>query len=133
MGAVLFFCCGFKLEKDPIALTQTEVKKAPAPDEEKKVREVPVSPSFRSVGSMDRFMTKSSISTERQPVVIQKARILKPVSGVPETGPEKATGKPSEGDLLDELMLDDSESEEGSEEVSTPFRKQSSGTLPGKK
>ncbi|HNV87264.1 MAG TPA: hypothetical protein PKL97_09940 [Candidatus Omnitrophota bacterium] len=109
-----FLFCGFKLEKDPIELTRSELKKAPSPDEEKKIPEVPVSPSFRSVGSLDRFMTKSSITPEKKTVAQNKA-VSKVVKTVPKTvsgkPPGVVTGKASEEDFLGDLMLDEAESD----------------------
>lgn len=112
-GITLFFW-GFKLEKDPIQMTQTEVKKAPAPDEAPKVREVPVSPSFTSVGSMDKFMTRSSVSAEKKAVASVKT-VLKPaVSGMKpsvsaQPSPAKVSPKTAEDAAMDELMMEDSE------------------------
>jgi len=108
-GALIFVCCGFKLEKDPIALTQTEAKKAPTPEEQKKVKEVPVSPSFTTVGSMDKFMVKSPVSAERKTVpaktVMPKAKSPVPAPGL--SAKEVSKGKASE--VMGELMMDDFE------------------------
>lgn len=116
-GAVIFACCGFKLEKDPIALTQTEAKKAPTPEEQKKVKEVPVSPSFTSVGSMDKFMVKSSVSAERKAVpaktVMPKTKAAVPAPGL--STKEISKGKGPE--VMGELMMDDLE-DDGKKEVS---------------
>lgn len=51
---------GFKLEKSARELTETETVKAPTPEEKKKVKEGPPSPSYK-MESFDDFMTASPI------------------------------------------------------------------------
>ncbi len=55
-----FLVFGFKLEKSAIELTQTEARKAPEPGEEKKLKEVPATPNFKTE-SFDHFMTEGPI------------------------------------------------------------------------
>lgn len=56
---------GFKLEKDPIQMTQTDARKANVDGEEKKIKEGPASPSFK-MDSFDDFMTGSPLRKSKE-------------------------------------------------------------------
>ncbi len=68
--AILGFS-GFKLEKDARELTETETVKAPTPEEDKKVKEGPPSPSYK-MDSMDDFMGSSPLRKTSQPSSVKK-------------------------------------------------------------
>lgn len=120
---VIFFCTGFKLEKDMIEMTGSGTRKAPAPDEEQKPRELPPTPSFQMFGSFEDFVAKPETIQPGSKGAADKSLTAgkeKKKSGkVTAAKPRKKKEKPPEPAemvmdeaLFDDFMFDDAESED---------------------